>query len=140
MMRPRFFFITYVAANVSLVLYGVLALMMPSILLDSFLLRVYQFPNDATTAVDYLSALFRLLGFFNLVLGILGLILLRQYGVGGQAWILHAVIAFSLLSYLGPIVFDNTVGSIGIFEIIEQILFVSMILSGIIVLKDRKVV
>jgi len=137
-MRFRVFFITYTVANLSLVAYGILALLNPGILLNSFLLHVYQFPNNAATAVGYLSALFRLLGFFNVIPGILGLILLRQYQISRQAWILKVVIASSLLSYLGPIVFDNAVGDIGFFEIIEHILFVVMILSGSIMLKERK--
>ena len=137
-MRFRIFFITYVAANLSLVAYGILALLNPGILLDSFSVHVYQFPNDAAVAVDYLSALFRLLGFFNLVLGVLGLILLRQYGISRQRWTLQIVIASSLLAYLGPIVFDNTVGEIGVFEIIEHILFAAMILFGITMLRERE--
>ena len=137
-MRFRIFFITYAAANLGIIAYGILALLNPGILLDSFSRRVYQFPSDATVAVDYLSALFRLIGFFNLIPGILGLILLRRYRISRQTWILQAVIASSLLAYLGPIVFDNTVGSIGIFEIIEHVLFIALILSGIIMLRDQE--
>ena len=138
MMKLRIFLITYIAANLSLIAYGILALLNLGILLDSFSLHVYQFPDDAVTAVDYLSALFRLLGLFNVIPGMLGLILLRQYRISRQAWILKIVIASSLLAYLGPIVLDNTVGSIGVFEIVEHILFVAMILSGIIMLRERK--
>jgi hypothetical protein len=64
-MRSRLFFITYVVANLSLVAYGALALLKPMMLLDPFSLRIYQFPQNATAAVEYLAALFRLLGFFN---------------------------------------------------------------------------
>lgn len=138
MMRFRVFFAIYATANLSLIAYGVLALLKPGVLLDSFLLHIYQFPNDATTAIDYLSALFRLLGFFNLIPGVLGLILLRQYGVSRQRWIFQVVIASSLLAYLGPIVFDNTVGNIGVFELIEHVLFVAMIVSGIVMLRERE--
>lgn len=134
MMKLRIFLLIYIASNLSLIAYGILALLSPGILLNSFSLHVYQFPDYAATAVDYLSALFRLLGFFNLILGILGLILLWQYQIRRQTWILKLVIASALLSYLGPIVFDNTVGSIGLFEIIEHVLFAGMLLSGVIVL------
>src|SRR5574341_2022913 len=120
-MRSGIFFIIYTAANLSLIVYGLFALLNPGILLDSFCLHVYRFPNNATTAIDYLSALFRLLGFFNFISGILGLIFLRQHRISQQTWILKVVIASTLLSYLGPIVFDNTVGSIGLFEMIEHI-------------------
>jgi len=139
-MRWRFFFITYAAANVSLVLYGVLALLMPSILLGPFSLHVYRFPDDATGAVAYLAALFRLLGFFNLILGALGLLLLRLFRVTRQAWILWIVIVFTALAFIGPIVFDNTVGSIGFFEIVEHVLFVLVIIFGILMLRERDTV
>lgn len=137
-MKLHFFFITYIVANLSLVAYGVLALFNPGILLDSFSLHVYQFPVGAVAAMNYLAALFGLLGFFNLIMGILGLILLRQFRSSREVWILQVVIASSLLAYLGPIIFDNTVGDIGFFEVIEHILFAAMILSGAIMLRERK--
>jgi len=137
-MRSRLFFTTYTAANLSLVAYGVLVLVSPAVLVDSFMQRVYAFPPQATTAVAYLAALFRLLGFFNLILGALGLLLLRQVALGRQRWIVNLVIASSLLAYLGPIVFDNTVGHVGVFEIIELALFIAMILSGILMLAGRE--
>ena len=96
---------------------------MPNVLLDSFSLHVYQFPSDAIIAVDYLSALFRLLGFLNLILGILGLWLLWHYRTSRQTWLVYVIIVSSILSYLGPIIFDNTVGNIGLFEIVEHVIF-----------------
>lgn len=36
---------------------------------------------------------------------------------------------------VGPIVFDNTVGSIGFFEIVEHLLFVLMVVSGTLMLR-----
>lgn len=137
-MRARIFFITYGAANLGLVGYGVLVLADPTMLVNTFLQRVYALPAGATAALHYLAALFRLLGFFNLVLGSLGLLLLRQYGSGRQKWTVHAVMASSLLAYVGPIVFDNAVGSVGFFEIIELALFISMILAGTLMLAGQK--
>ena len=136
--RQKLFFITYITANLSIAAYGVLALLTPNILLEPFSQHVYRFPDDAHIAVGYLAALFRLLGFFDLILGVLGLLLLRQYRITRQTWILRIVITASLLAYLGPIVFDNTVGRIGFFEIIEHILFVAMVLSGITMLRVRE--
>jgi len=136
-MRSRFFFITYVTANLSLAVYGLFALLAPSVLLEPFSQHIYRFPADANTAVGYLAALFRLLGFFNLILGVLSLLLMRRYHISRQTWILQIIITTSLLAYLGPIVFDNTVGSIGFFEIIEHILFVAMVVSGITMLRVR---
>ena len=78
-MKLRFFLITYTVANVSLILYGALALWMPNILLKPFSEHVYQFPEGALRAITYLAALFRLIGFFNFVLGMLGLLILRRF-------------------------------------------------------------
>jgi len=139
-MKSRIFYITYIAANVSLVLYGVLALLMPNILLEPFSVHVYRFPVDATRAATYLAALFRLLGFFNLILGTLGLLILRRFRVTGQDWYLKIVVFSTVLAYVGPIVFDNTVGSIGFFEIVEHILFVSVVILGLIMLKNQETV
>lgn len=139
-MRERLFFITYISANVSLVLYGVLACLMPSILLEPFLLHVYRFPDDPTGAAVYLAALFRLLGFFNVIMGMLVLLLLHRFRVTRQAWILRIVIAFTVLAFIGPIIFDNTVGSIGFFEIVEHVLFVLVVILGIIMLRNRDIV
>ena len=137
-MKLRFFFVIYTVANLSLLAYGILALLNPGILLNSFSRHVYQFPEGTVAAMNYLAALFRLLGFFNLIMGILGLVLLWQFRISREIWILQVVIASSLLAYLGPIVFDNTVGSIGVFELIEHILFGAMILSGAIMLRERR--
>jgi hypothetical protein len=133
------FFLTYIAGNLGLVVYGVMALLMPSVLLEPFTLHVYQFPSEAIAATTYLAALFRLLGFLNAILGLFGLLLLRRYRVDRQTWILRLVIAVSLLAYVGPIVFDNTVGTIGFFEIVEHVLFALMLLSGAMMLRARDV-
>lgn len=138
MMKLRFFLITYTAANVSLILYGVLALLMPNILLKPFTEHVYEFPEGALRAITYLTALFRLIGFFNFVLGTLGLLILLRFRKTGEKWSLKIVIASTILAYVGPIVFDNTVGNIGFFEIVELILFVLMVLFGSIMLRDRR--
>jgi hypothetical protein len=117
------------------VLYGILALFQPDILLEPFSLYVYQFPYEATDAVCYLAALFRLLGAFNLMLGCFGLVLLWQYLISRQKWIMFTVLASSLLAYIAPIVFDNTVGHIGFFEILEHILFLAIVVVGIVKLR-----
>ena len=130
-MKTRFFFTSYLVGNLGLVLYGLLALLRPSLLLEAFTLHVYQFPAEASIAVNYLSALFRLLGFFNLILGSLNLLLLHHYRVSQASWVMPAVVFATLLGYLGPIIFDNTVGSIGLFEIIEHFLFAILVLSGL---------
>jgi hypothetical protein len=136
--KHRIFFFTFGIANAGLFLYGILALVNPGVLVHSFSLYVYQFPDEAFEAVNYLAALYRLLGFFNLLLGGLSFVLLWQFRISRQTWILLTIMITSLLSYLGPIMFDNISGHIGTFEIIEHILFIAMILSGIIMMRGQE--
>ena len=133
----RLGFIVFVVANVSLVLYGALALMWPGMLLDPFLRHIYRFPAEATRATEYLKALFRLLGFFNGLLGAASLLLLHRWRFSQEKGLLRAIIVTTALAYLAPIVFDNTVGSIGGIEIVEHILFALMILLGIFLWRER---
>jgi hypothetical protein len=138
MNKLHFFLITFGTANAGLVLYGLLAMFSPDILVETFSSSVYQFPANAATALTYLSVLFRLLGFLNLILGITGLILLWRYWNNREPWLKVSIISISMLSYLGPIIFDNTVGEIGVFEIIEHLLFAGMLLSTLTMIRFRQ--
>lgn len=137
MWRTRFFYGTLGAANLGLVLYGLLALINPQILTDSFLAHVYRFPAESSYALTYLAALFRLLGFFNILVGSLGLWLLWRHCIDPQLWLERTMMTVSLLAYLAPVIFDNTVGHIGFFEILEHLLFVAMLGVGIFHLRER---
>jgi multisubunit Na+/H+ antiporter MnhC subunit len=134
-MKFRIFFITYTVANIGLILYGIIALIQPGILLEPFFMHVYQFPSEATNAITYLAGLYRLIGYLNRIPGILGLVILHRYLSTRQTWNLKFVIAATSFSYLGPIVFDNTLGRIGFFEILEQVLFLTMLIVGFMMLK-----
>jgi hypothetical protein len=131
-------YIVYGSANLGLILYGLLALLNPQVLTDSFSARVYDFPPDASAALTYLAALYRLLGFFNLLVGSLGLWLLWRHHLDPQSWLMRTAIAVPLLAYLAPIIFDNTVGHIGFFEILEHLLFAAMFAVGIFHVLKRK--
>lgn len=136
MTRDRLFFIVFGISDLGLVLYGLLALFQPSVLYETFSQHVYQFPPGAEVAVGYLLALYRLLGFFNLLAGLTGLFLLWRFSVEPQPWLAWFVIGLSLLAYIAPLVFDNTVGEIGVFEIIEHLLFAAMFVVGLTKLKS----
>jgi hypothetical protein len=126
-MKKKVFFAIYGIASFGLIVYGAISVLAPDILFEPFSMHVYQFPDNAGAAVSYLKALFRLLGYFNLIVGILCLYFLYSYRESQK---LILVILALPLAYLGPIIFDNTVGNIGVFEIIEHILFVAMVLAG----------
>jgi len=137
-MKSKAFSFTYATANLGLIAYGVMAVFAPNFLLDTFSQYVYEFPRDATTAIAYQFALFRLLGYFNLLLGALGLLLLWRWMVQREIWLMVSLVALTILSYLGPVVFDNTVGHIGIFEVIELVLLVAVVITGFLMLVDKK--
>ena len=136
-MKTRFFFITYTIANLGLIIYGLLALIKPDILLKTFLTHVYQFPPEASYATTYLSGLYRLVGYFNIIPGVIGLLILYRYWDTRHFWYLKIVIASTILSYLGPVVFDNTVGTIGFFEKLEHIILVMILVTGFIMLRNE---
>lgn len=135
-MKSHTFIIAYTAANVGLITYGVMALIQPDVLLHSFSAHVYQFPPEATNASAHLSGLYRLLGYFNIIPGVLGLLLLYRFWVTRERWYLKILIATTTFAYLGPVVFDNTLGTIGFFEILEHVLFVMILIAGLLMLSS----
>jgi deazaflavin-dependent oxidoreductase (nitroreductase family) len=137
-MKTRIFFATYTAANIGLVFYGLLVLIKPEILLEPFTANIYQFPAEAAVATTYLSALYQLLGYFNIIPGILGMLILYRYSVTRHEWNIKLIVASTTLSYIGPVVFDNTVGTIGFFEILEHIIFALVVVVGFIMLNSRR--
>jgi hypothetical protein len=110
----------------------------PQVLTDSFSAHVYRFPADSSSALTYLAALFRLLGFSNVLVGSLGLWLLWHHHLNPQPWLERTVMMVSLPAYLAPVIFDNTVGHIGFFEILEHLLFAAMLAVGLFHLVTRK--
>lgn len=137
-MKSRIFIITFLTANIGLIFYGILALIKPDTLLEQFSMHVYQFPAEANTAINYLSALYRLLGYLNIIPGLLGLLILYSYRVTRHERYILLVVVSTALAYIGPVVFDNTVGTIGFFEILEHILFALVVIVGFIMLNSRK--
>jgi len=134
-MRKRAFLIVYSIANAGLILYGLLLIRRPFVLLDSLSLPVTQLP-ESDFWIDRLLPLFRLLGYLNLLLGALGLFLIWRYQINRQPWLGYAVVTSTILAYLGPIVYDNTAGTVGPFEILELIIFAVMILTGMTMIKE----
>lgn len=134
-MKTRIFCITYAVANLGLLAYGLLALIKPDILLETFLAHIYQFPPEASHATTYLSGLYRLVGYFNIILGAVGVLILYRYWDTRQSWYLKIVTVSTILSYLGPVVFDNTLGRIGFFEILEHIILAIILMTGFIMLR-----
>ena len=130
-MKTRLFFIVYTVADLGLILYGTTLLIQPGILLEPIRSHTGELTQAAGGVAGYLLALSRLVGYFNILPGVIGLLLLWYLRTSREKRILRIAIVTTFLAYLGPIIFDNTVGSIGFFEILEHILFGLVILLGI---------
>ncbi len=87
MAKDQTFCVVFGIANLGLFLYGLLALFRPDILYETFARHVYQFPSGAGFAVSYTLALYRLLDFFNLLVGLAGLFLLWRFSIEPQPWL-----------------------------------------------------
>ena len=128
-MRKRAFLIDHSIANAGLILYGPLLIWRPVVLWDSLSLPVTQLP-ESDFWIDRLLPVFRLLGYLNLLLGVLGLFLIWRYQISRQPRLGYAVVTSTILAYLAPIVYDNTAGMHGPFEILELIISAVMFLTG----------
>lgn len=124
------FLISYAAANLGLIGYGLLLLLAPGTLLATAEAIPAGLP-EASAAGGYLAGLVRLLGYLNLVLGTMGVLLLLGLRSGAPRRLVRILVVSTNLAYLGPIVFDNTVGVVGPFEVVELALFAATLTTGI---------
>lgn len=116
-------------ASIGLMAYGGLLALQPSLIYLPLLQaadfsRAYYEGSPA-----YLNGLAYLLAYFNFLAGLFSAILLVQY-LRSRSWpLLMATHGALLAAYLGPIVFDNTVGVIHGPEITEHVIFGFLLIS-----------
>jgi hypothetical protein len=103
---------------------------MPDMLLSSIQQPTSGLPEDSFW-ISSIIPFFRLIGYFNRLVGALGSFLLWRYHVSRQRCLGYTVVILCIFAYIGTIVFDNTAGTIGAFEIAELIVFAAMILSAL---------
>jgi hypothetical protein len=128
--RLKSFIVVSVVASAGLVGYGLAALLVPRILFDVFTSRVYAFPPTAIRAIAYQSGLYRLLGYFNLLVGTIGFTLLARWRSLRDPWLLRLLLALVVFAYAGPVVFDVTVGVVGPAEVFEIAILVALLITG----------
>lgn len=113
--------------TISLVAYGIMAIIMPEILASGFQRFTshdwMQFQVDNSLAASYIILLWRLIGVFNLMAGLALTLIVWKWLYLGNKWSWIALFTGTILAYLGPMITDLTVGSIEIFEVIEFVLF-----------------
>lgn len=125
--KQRIVTLVFALANLGLMVYGWIALLVPSTLMDSYTANVYAFPAEATAAIQYQNELFRLIGFFNLLLGLAGTIVLWRWTVNQGTWKLRSMCTLTGLAYLGQVLFDQLAGKVSVYEVIEYIILAAIV-------------
>jgi len=121
-------------ADACVLLYGLMAILMPEVLSDGFRtytgqsLSAFLITNPKTA--EYVLLLGRLLGAFNaaFALGVISIALMSFRK--GEVWSWYALLITNTVGYLAPITFDWTIGSIGIFEQLEMV-FIALIYAAL---------
>ncbi|HNB54011.1 MAG TPA: hypothetical protein PK530_18835 [Anaerolineales bacterium] len=137
MNQLRIFFLTFGLASLGLILYGLIGLAFPVNSMSISFGVIYLYPYDLLLT-RFLTAVFRLLAFYSLILGGVGSVLLWQYRKHKQPWMAYTVIGMTILAYLGLIIFTDAFKAVELYEVMAHILFLLMLISGISMWKGAK--
>ncbi len=111
--------------DVGIVVYGLMAAWNPSVLTAGF--ETYtgtvwaEFAAREELAADFIVHGFRLLGIFNVAIGLTLVIVAATAFRHAQWWSWSVLLIGNTLAFGGPIVYDQVVGAIGVFEILEYV-------------------
>ncbi|MFW9849667.1 MAG: hypothetical protein ACFFF4_11020 [Candidatus Thorarchaeota archaeon] len=123
--------------TIGLLAYGLMTIFVPEVLAAGFERFVdqdwVQFQSGNDVIASYIVLLWRLIGIFNLMAGIVLSLMVWKWMKQGNRWSWIAIFVGTILAYLGPMITDLTVGSIEIFEIIEFSLFAIFVIVMLIV-------
>ncbi len=124
-------------ATIGLLVYGLMSIIVPEVLAAGFERFVnqdwIQFELGNDMVASYIVLLWRLIGIFNLMAGIVLTLMVWKLMEQGNRWSWIVVFLGTSLAYLGPMITDLTVDSIEIFEIIEFSLFAIFVIVMLIV-------
>lgn len=115
--------IAIVVADLGVLMYGVLALLSPDQLVDGYEGYTDQ-PWSALGAAnadtpDFILLLFRLLGAYNAAFAILAIAIAVTAFRRGERWAWWALLGGNTIAFLAPMTYDQIVGAIGPFEVLE---------------------
>ena len=123
-----------------LVVYGILAIFSPEILAGGFTRFTKQdwtgYQIDSPFVAAYVILLWRLIGGFNLAIGIVLTFIAWKWLQPGHVWAWTALLLGTLIAYLSPMSLDLSVRSIEFFEVIEFLLFGLFVMSMLLVRKE----
>jgi hypothetical protein len=115
-------------ADLGVLLYGLMALLVPEVLGDGFQsytgqsLSTLLSTNPKTG--EYVLLLGRLIGAFNIAFAVSAIAIVLMPFRRGEAWSWFALLVANTVGYVSPIVFDQIMGAIGVFEQLEIVFLI----------------
>ncbi|NIS81253.1 MAG: hypothetical protein GTO14_13850 [Anaerolineales bacterium] len=131
-MKPQSIIIKYhriilYLTTLGLAAYGIMAIINPDVLASGFNRFTEQdwgrFQIDNQVVAAYVTLLWRLIGGFNLAVGLTLTFVVWRWLLPGSRWAWITLLLGTLMAYLSPMILDLTVRSIEVFEVIEFLLF-----------------
>ncbi len=121
--RLRYAWVIVLLAEVGVLVYGVMAAVAPSALVpgyESYSSRTWlELVAADTQTAAFILLLFRLLGAYNVAFAVLAIAIAATAFRRGEAWAWWALLAGNTLGFGAPMVYDQIVGEIGVFEMLE---------------------
>ncbi len=123
--------------TLGLAAYGVMTIISPDMLSAGFHSFTNQdwilFYEGSSVIAGYIILLWRLIGIFNLMAGLVLTLIVWRWLQPGMKWSWATLFVGTILAYLGPMITDITVQSIEMFEIIEFVLFGLFVITMLLV-------
>ncbi len=144
-MNPKGFLLKYhkvvlYLTTLGLAAYGIMAIYNPEVLAGGFNRFTNQdwsqFQIDSHNVAAYVTLLWRLIGGFNLAVGLTLAFIVWKWLQPGHRWAWTALLLGNLVAYLSSMSLDLTVRSIEFFEWIEFLLFGFFVVTMLLVRKE----
>jgi hypothetical protein len=123
--RLRYALVIILLAEVGVLVYGVMAAVAPTALVpgyESYSSRTWPalVAADTQTAA-FVLLLFRLLGAYNVAFAVLAIAIAATAFRRGEGWAWWALLVGNTLGFGAPMIYDQPVGEIGVFEVLEVV-------------------
>lgn len=116
---------TILVVEIGILVWGIMALINPNVLTEgyeTFTDRSWEaFANADPEAADFVLAGFRLVGLFNFAVAATLMAVAAMAFRNGQPWAWWTLLAGSTMAISGPIIYDQYVGYIGPYEVLEYV-------------------
>jgi hypothetical protein len=123
--RRGYAWVIILVADAGVLVYGVMAAVAPRALIpgyESYSSRTWPalVAADTQTAA-FVLLLFRLLGAYNVAFAVLAIAIAATAFRRGEGWAWWALLVGNTLGFGAPMIYDQPVGEIGVFEVLEVV-------------------